>query len=157
MIWTDENIRKARESMEAWRGTPYGKCRRERGAGVDCVNFVVSVLVESGLMADIKLRFYPSWIGMHDPKDTLGRVIEESCYVRRVDRDEPKEFGDILTFRTRPHSNHLAIFDGEYVWHALAGRSVQKNPLDDWERKIRSWFRLERAEWKNHPMNVLRS
>ena len=74
------------EFLHDWEGTPYANKMREKGRGVDCVNFVVAY---SDWLADTdsEVLGLPKLLGYNDPKETLSviKFLERGWANTRVD------------------------------------------------------------------------
>lgn len=160
MIWTDERIKRGRQSLEEWRGTPHYNCLRIKGVGVDCVNFVSAVFIEAGILDDVPFGRYPTTEGQDNEKTALATVLMGAVECRRVEgwQNEPNAlwFGDIAIFKTRPQAAHMAFYDGFSIWHAIAKRSVMETPFDDWKNRIAAFYRVTKDGWKQNPGVLLR-
>jgi len=159
-VWTKKRIALGRQSLLEWEGTPHYNCLRTKGVGVDCVNLVSAVYIESGILDDVAFGRYSTTEGQDDQSGALLRVLAGAVHLKTVKgwRDDINilEFGDIAVFRTRPYSAHMAIYDGEFLWHSIGQRAVLKTPMSDWEHRISSFHRVTKLGWKNNPGNLLR-
>jgi cell wall-associated NlpC family hydrolase len=138
----DDVIRVAR----SWLGTPYRHMGRERGAGVDCVQFVAAVGEESGACPALEL---PPYRMLNRPDKTLA-MVERFAY--RLPLGSPT-LGAIVFFGRRPalptHFGIASELYGEFaVIHAdpTMGRVVEHTVPVDQLPLINSLWRFK--EWQ---------
>ena len=109
----DEIIASARR----WRRTPFHHHARVKGVGVDCLNLLVAVYQESGLLSlDYQLPDYPRDWHLHNGDERYLRGLEE--YAVKVETPMP---GDIASFKFGRVVSHAAIIiKWPMVIHALS-------------------------------------
>lgn len=91
-----------------WIGTPWHHAARVKGAGVDCVNFLIAVYSRIGLMPNIKLAHYPHDWHMHRDEPKFLNGLAEHC-----DKVDDVMTGDIVMFKYGRHAAHGAIYIGD--------------------------------------------
>lgn len=130
----------------AWLGTPYRHMGREKGAGVDCVQFVAAVGEEAGLCPPLAL---PPYRMINRPDKTLA-MVERFAY--RLSKDDPS-LGAIVFFGRRPglptHFGIASELFGKFaVIHAdpIMGRVVEHPVPVDQLPLINSLWRFK--EWQ---------
>lgn len=123
------------EEARGWLGTPYKKGRREKGVGVDCLNFMAGTLMEVGLLSDAPIRNYR--LRFWEREDLIREGIEEGMrymapgyWARWLQEGESPRPGDILCgtqFVRQDRPNHCCWLEeirpyGSIVLHARRGR-----------------------------------
>jgi NlpC/P60 family putative phage cell wall peptidase len=111
MSATREDV--VREAL-SWEGTPFHDAAGVKGAGTDCLHFIVRVFVAVGLLEDFNPAPYaPQWF-LHREEPLFLQGLERHAH--RVDAGLP---GDILMFNFGRHAAHAAILlDGDQIIHA---------------------------------------
>jgi cell wall-associated NlpC family hydrolase len=116
------------EEALSWISTPFHDCARVKGAGVDCLNFIAAVFIETGLIEPFELPSYkPQW-GSHRSEPLFLLGLER--YAHRVDQYLP---GDVVMFHYGRHASHSAIVvDARTIVHAFKPAGcVTKGALHD--------------------------
>ncbi len=104
----------------AWLRTPFHHQGRVKGVGVDCLQFLIAVNQESGLLPEVQYEHYPrDWHFHQDEERYLNAV---SRYARRVEIPLP---GDFALFKFGRCVSHAAIvIDWPLCIHAYVGQGV---------------------------------
>jgi NlpC/P60 family putative phage cell wall peptidase len=104
-----------------WKGTPWHHRARIKGAGVDCIQFLIGVYHACGLCPAIDTGYYPpDWMRHRDEERLLNGVRQYA------DEIEAPGLGDIVVYRFGRCFSHAGIFTGpqEIVHAYLAERVV---------------------------------
>ncbi len=153
-----ENIKKLRESLEEWRGTPFHHHARIKGIGCDCIQFGGGVAIDCGLIDDFqppKYSITPAGNGSSD-----GLLVdwfrEHSDRFEEIPVESTLIDGDYVCFSMSNLPHHLGIVDGfHWFWHCPRFQytltrdnkrtrgGVQKNMLTDstWSKRVSNIFR----------------
>ena len=126
-----------REAADAWRGTPFRKRARLRGAGVDCINLVLALYDAAGLNLDVELPHYGLFDGAC--RADAGPIIDwlecSERFWRLWRRGEPIvpiEAGDLLCLNIELSVHHVGIaLDGLNFFHILQGGAAGSSPTLD--------------------------
>ena len=99
---------------QTWLGTPWHHEARIKGAGVDCLQILIAVYHEAGLIDDIHPDSYsPDWHLHRDEPRYLQGLL---AYCDPVDAPLP---GDIVMFQYGRHAAHGGIvLDWPTILHA---------------------------------------
>ena len=155
-IWTFDRKAVALRELHEWHGTRHIDRLAIKGTGVDCINLVYEVLIESGVLERKPLGTYTTADGMNHPTDRLQRAIKHCCKCEVIPASEAPQFGDIAIFRTGSHSGHVGIFAEGLLWHALAGRGVTCSDLTLWRHAVVGWIRIVEMGLKADPVTALK-
>ena len=97
-----------------WIGTPYHHAARIKGAGVDCLTFIVEVYERAGVVGHQELPFYRPDFMNHEAEETYLRGLLE--HGREVDAPLP---GDVAIFKWGRIFAHAGIVtDWPWMLHA---------------------------------------
>lgn len=110
-----------------WLGTRYHDKAKIKGAGADCLTFIVGVGEAVGLVGDITLPFYSRQFGLHRSEQTYLDGLRE--YTREVETPLP---GDIVLWVFgRVYSHAAIVLEWPVIIHADTTRGVV---IDDADR-----------------------
>ncbi len=132
MISPDDIIAYARECLE----TPFRHQGRICGVGLDCAGVVAHVATRLGL----KVVETPGYARV--PSDgLLEAAAAAQPYLARVFDRRP---GDVLMMKFEGDPQHVGIYTGETIIHALwAAKKVVEHRLDSlWESRIVRIYRF---------------
>lgn len=117
----DERKRLVDEAL-TWLGTPYHHTGRVKGGGTDCGMLILQAFINTGLIADTEVEYYPiDWHLHRSAERYLGWVMR---YCRRVERETPFP-GDIVVYRYGRCISHGAlVIDWPRMIHAYLGLGV---------------------------------
>ena len=103
-----------------WNGTPFHHQGRVKGAGVDCLQLLVAVYSEVGLLPAVDTGHYPwDW---HYHRSEERYLTAVASHAARVDIPQP---GDLALFRFGRCVSHAAIvLDWPRCIHAYFGQGV---------------------------------
>lgn len=107
----------------SWIGTPYLHKQRSKGYGVDCVQFLVGVALNVGIIspeeaAAVPMNYSPRW-HLYQNEEVLEQYIGQyGCVAKNNQAILP---GDIMGFRFGRVTAHVGIFLGTTFIHALWG------------------------------------
>lgn len=124
-------------SAREWLGTKWQHNQCKKGLGVDCVNFLYAVAIESGLtIATIPKSYGRLAIGS-EISDYLSRhfILKPNLTI---------EESNILLFQFSGYNNHVAIATGkDSMIHASAShKKVVEHTIDN------RWLRILKGVWK---------
>lgn len=146
-IWTAERQALAIAEIMRWIGTPHINRLAQVGVGVDCIQFVLAVLVASEIIPQREVAAYSVMDGAHNPSGVLAGEIEKHLHVQSVSVDAP-QFGDIAVFYNGQQSAHVGFITGPAVWHSLSGFGVTRGGFNVWRRRIKYLYRLNQIGFK---------
>ncbi|WP_052360956.1 hypothetical protein [Geminisphaera colitermitum] len=134
----------------SWEGTPFFPHAASRGktGGVDCVNYVHEVLVETGVIPRQTLPDYTLDHARHNPHSQLLRWLlaatagpEPGFGEKTLILVPPRGHilpGDLFAIRTGLLDHHLAVaIHHAQVAHAIEGAGVTFTDQDDWRLQER--------------------
>lgn len=132
------------DAARDWVGTPYQHQHRMKGVGCDCVNLVIAVGLELGILdwtpeAFAKFRGYT-----RAPNPARMRLAMETFLVE-LPAGTPPEPGDIAWIGwARGLPMHLAIITGPTMIHAFSdARAVVEHGIDGlWRSRFHSIWRF---------------
>lgn len=103
-----------------WRDTPFHHEARIKGIGVDCLQFVVAVYQEAGLLDDIEIEHYPhDW---HFHRDEERYLVGFAQHARSVTTPLP---GDVALYKFGRCVSHAAlVIEWPLCIHAYMGQGV---------------------------------
>ena len=115
----EERARVVRIAKE-WENTPYASHQMKKGAGCDCITFIVAIYEEAGLVGRIVLPPYSEqWHLSHCEEKYLNELVKY-CNEVSVGRA-----GDIMVVKMGHAFSHGALVtDWPDVFHATKGRGV---------------------------------
>ncbi len=125
-----------------WLRTPYHHMARVKGAGVDCVQIIIAVYAQCGLIEDFQPEFYPPDWHLHRSDEKYLQGVTK--YATRIPVEEVLP-GDLLLFRFARCASHGAIVtEWPRVVHALMGIGVIESSVHEAELtgRIDSAWRL---------------
>lgn len=107
-------------AVRAWRNTPFHHAGRVKGVGVDCLQLLVAVFAEVGLLPAVDTGHYPrDW---HFHKSEERYLTGVASVAREVAVPLP---GDMALFRFGRCVSHAAIVvDWPLCIHAYVGQGV---------------------------------
>ena len=153
-----DRVKKFRELLLSWIGTPYRHMGRVKGRGADCTLFIAECAKEFGIFKKLEYDYYPKDWHLHSDKEYLLEGLErnkknlaDNLLLLEVEDKENLMFGDWLVFSISPRglSNHSAIYLGnEEFISALNKEGVCiKRLTKSWKKALRHVFRLyEKSE-----------
>lgn len=105
-----------------WKGTPYHHMARIKGAGVDCMTFIVETYAEVGLINRFDAPFYRPDFMRHRKEDHyLEGVLE---WGDEISESEAQPADMVLYKWGRIHAHSALILDWPQVIHALNGVQI---------------------------------
>lgn len=108
-------------AAELWIGTPYHHAARCPGVGIDCINLLCAVYETAGLIAPIRLPFYPADWMMHRSEELILQGVLEA-QLHQVQYPQP---GDVALFQFgRCYSHGAVVTDWPELIHAYVGYGV---------------------------------
>jgi cell wall-associated NlpC family hydrolase len=151
MIWTEEKKQLARDRCRYWDGTPHHHWMAVHGVGIDCIHFVVDVLIYAGVIPQTAIPQYHANLGRSGAEQKLIKEFSERAPVDLV--GPPYQFGDLLVFNPRIGTNHVALLIDNEVWHSQVRIGVLNHPFVDFKKSILKAMRLteEDDSWLNQP------
>lgn len=104
---TDEQRLVVIEEARSWIGTPWHHRARVKGAGVDCLQFVVGVFAACGLCDDLDTGYYgQDWMWHRNDELILDGLRQ---YAHEV---ETPSLGDIVVYKFGRTFSHVGIIAG---------------------------------------------
>ncbi len=134
------------EIARSWLNTPWHHNQNKKGLGVDCVNFLASVAIESGY----DIPPIPKKYG----RIATSTEIEDYLDVHFIRKNRTKELNktDLLLFKYSGYNTHVAIATSENtIIHASLGHGkVIEHPIDGvWWRILKNTWSFEKR-WLNY-------
>jgi hypothetical protein len=108
-----------------------------KGKGVDCANFVASVLIESKAISDFNMPFYRI-----DQIDRMNGLIEGKLANIGETVDTIKN-GDVLVYRLLKIL-HMGVYCDDSVFHIKEKDRVRQDKfkIPSWERRLEKVYRI---------------
>jgi NlpC/P60 family putative phage cell wall peptidase len=107
-------------AARGWLGTPFHHEGRVKGAGVDCLQLLIAVYSEVGLLPPVEPEHYPWDWHFHRSEERYLQGVAQ--HARQVPAAEP---GDIDLFKFGRCVSHAAIvLDWPRCIHAYFGQGV---------------------------------
>lgn len=115
-----ENVKRLKETLEGWIGTPFRHRACVKGLGCDCIHFVAGVFDEIGVFkfAINGVPEYPPDWHLHNTREMLLEGIKSRVPVEQVSLDNPKD-GDIMLGHYGQAASHASVYLGGYLYHSL--------------------------------------
>ena len=149
MILTPEDEVRILEECEVGRGTPHRNRIAKPGVGVDCIKFVLLVMMRAGTIKGLKIPKYPVNVGRRGAEEILIKNIERHLHVERIDPTKART-GDFAIFEARLSCNHVGLVVGPDLWQVLTGAAAEPYPYKEWVKYMHVLLRLTRREAKPH-------
>lgn len=133
-FFTDENrLRKMRDEVSSWIGTPFRDGWRVKGVGCDCLQLAVAIYNACGLRDQVVTPPYTvgAWKGLR-VSPILG-WLDGSPLFRKIESIEPIP-GDLLCFLQGRVVYHLGIYidhGNKMFAHSITGDGVCLHGLSD--------------------------
>jgi cell wall-associated NlpC family hydrolase len=126
-----ESLERAVVVAEAktWLGTPFRDQADVKGGGVDCAMLLVRVFVDTGIVAPLDPRPYPTQWHLHQGEERFLNVIER--FGAEVNRDPIP--GDVVVYQFgRCYAHGAVVIEENHLIHAyyLSGK-VEISPMID--------------------------
>ncbi len=107
-------------AARAWQSTPFHHAGRVKGAGVDCLQLLVAVYSEVGLLPPVDTGHYPRDWHFHKSEERYLDAVSSHAY--QVGVPQP---GDLALFKFGRCVSHAAIvIDWPLCIHAYFGQGV---------------------------------
>jgi NlpC/P60 family putative phage cell wall peptidase len=122
---------------KTWLNTPFAHQQQKKGAGCDCVGFLLGVYSAVGLIKPFTPEYYPpDWFIHRDTERYLDGMLQ---YTKLVDK--PKK-GDVAMYKFgRAFSHAIIAIDWPFGIHAFVGRGVAYvNVIQNsvfWKREVK--------------------
>jgi cell wall-associated NlpC family hydrolase len=118
---TEERAIVTRVARE-WLRTPYHSHARVKGAGCDCLTFIVEVFHEGGFIPQIEIPYYSPMWHLSRSEELYINAISKYCHEKDGARPLP---GDLMLIKIARVFAHAAIvLEWPLCVHALMGRGV---------------------------------
>lgn len=110
-------------AARAWLNTPFHHAGRVKGVGVDCLQLLVAVYSEVGLLPAVDTGHYPRDWHFHKSEERyLQAVASYAAPLSAMDRPQP---GDLALFKFGRCVSHAAIvIEWPLCIHAYFGQGV---------------------------------
>ena len=143
--------------MRSWLGTKYVRGQSCKGAGVDCVGFVLGIINEMCRWGDrVKRVDFPQDASMHNPRGALAvmkQIADTFAPYERVEGTGIVEPGDVIVVGPQnggPGHGMIVGAQKNTIWHST-GRAVQFTGMDSLRitrlRIFRVYRYLEKRRW----------
>ncbi len=136
---TDKEIIK---ECQSWKGTKWGHNVALKGYKTDCIQFIVAVYINLGLLPkNFKtIKYNRDW-ALHNAASVLIKTIR--IYCNEITFDKIKT-GDILIFKYGKCASHGGIYIGNNMFYqSLIRQGVVESNLKDYRSKFVSAWRLK--------------
>lgn len=151
-IWTADRQALALAEAERWRGTPHRHRIASLGRGIDCIRFVVKVMIAAGVVDDTTIPTYPTAWGLASAENKIAAAFMACCEAVRIPMDEwEPEFGDVCIWACGQNSNHVGIYLGRDVWHVSTNSPAGPLMLATARKRMQEAVRLVRPGWTSKP------
>ena len=141
---SEENLRKLKQSLDEWKGTPYKHWCGVKGQGCDCIHFVARVYEEMGY-GPFDIKPYPRDWNLHNEEELLfnGILKQLPCDVLPI--DIPLQNGDVILYKFGKTISHSGIYFNEEVYQALTDMRVEKLHWKDkrWFKRMKYILRVK--------------
>lgn len=136
---------KLKKILDSWLSTPFRHHTGVKGAGCDCIHFVIRVYEEMGILK-CECNFvpdYPKDWHLHNTRELLAEGIEKKLKVQKVSLDVLKN-GDIILSHYGKAASHASIYFDRYVYHSVTNIGVCKINFKDrfFRRQMRFAYRI---------------
>lgn len=121
------------------------------GIGVDCIHFVLAVLVEAGIIDRPTLPAYDERLGALRERNVIEDILTAHLHARPA---EAPEFGDIVVCRCGRQSNHIGIVIDDQMWHSPGKGYCGPEALANWRERIQSFVRIEQTGLRADPAEL---
>ena len=152
----DEEWSRVRRIALEWIGTPYRHLSMVKGRGADCTLFLGGVLLEAGILKEIKYDYYSRDWHIHTKeefvKESWIKHLSKSCRddVRGITiydaKPESVLRGDILGFSTTKMgvTNHSTLYLGDGMMiQSINRKMVHETRFGNyWKEKLTTIFRI---------------
>lgn len=135
-----------------WTGTRWLHQGRMKGVGVDCINLVIGVGLDTGLITQEGLDNFDNPEYYRYGRSPNGELLLQGCdhFLDRVPMSDLK-LGDILIFKFVEEPQHFAIVTEStpiYIIHAFAhARKVVEHRFDQtWKDRVVACYRFRNIE-----------
>lgn len=153
--WTDDEKRRALACCELFEGTPHMQRRSTPGRGVDCVQLVVAVLQEAGVLPAFRWPQYRQDIGWNLDRNHLGDLMAEVFHAEKLDpADWEPQTGDVGIFKCGRTTNHCGIFVNGRFWHVTVDAPAHHCALRVVHRSLQEVVRITDRGLKSAPENL---
>lgn len=143
-IWTDERKEGARAVCRRFAGTPHRNRMAVPGknGGVDCIHFVIQVMIGAGVIPKVKLPAYDERMGIWRERNIIEDIILQYAAGDSLPPETPEEFGDIVICAVGRQTNHVGIIVDGVMWHVRGQGYCGFEPLVVWKDRTQSLIRL---------------
>lgn len=150
-IWDWQRREKASAVAERYRGTRHINRLNIPGEGVDCINFVMSVLAGAGIIPRVRLPYYDERLGSFRRRNVIQDIFEIHGFVEAHDPTEQPEFGDVVICQCGRQSNHVGIILDGWFWHVPAGGFCSPEEWTIWKYRSQALLRFTHTGLRNDP------
>lgn len=147
---TEEKIETLRAELLSWKNTPYKHCVGVKGAGVDCIFYVLRTLEAVGATNGKRIYIppYPKDWHLHRGEQLLKEGIERELELVMIGERKGKFLlmrediadGDIILYKFGRHAAHCGIYLGKQVHQTLSHSGVETRSWNDSDMKPRTTY-----------------
>ena len=130
------------EEAKSWQGTPWKHGIAIKGYGADCVQWLVTLGKDAGLISpDYKtIKYHQDW-AMHNSHSVLEEELKKIAY--QIKKEE-MQLCDIIVVRYGKCGSHAALYiGGGKIIHAYLKSSIREDNLKMFGKRITSVWRLK--------------
>jgi cell wall-associated NlpC family hydrolase len=129
------------EEAKSWKGTKWMHGQAVKGAGADCIQFIVAVYKELELLPkNFKTIRYNRDYALHNSDSALLREIKKYCHIVSL---SDLRVGDILLYKYDRCEHHAAIYIGnKKIIQSKLRIGVVESYLSDENNFFKSAWRL---------------
>ncbi|MBW1998629.1 MAG: C40 family peptidase [Deltaproteobacteria bacterium] len=142
---SEENVRRLKETLKSWEGTPWRHRTAVKGLGADCIHFVLGVLGEMGILdlSRIPVPDYPPDWHLHNTREMLYEGLHRYLNVVDVPVSEVRN-GDIILIHFGKAASHAAFYLDGFIYHCVRPGGVSKGSFNDrtWRKRMKIAVRL---------------
>jgi len=140
-----ENVKRLKEVLESWEGTPWRHRTAVKGLGADCIHFVLGVLDELNVLdlRQIPVPDYPPDWHLHNTRELLYEGLHRYLNVTDVPVSGVKN-GDIVLVHFGKAASHAAFYLDGFIYHCVRPGGVSKGSFSDptWRKRMKIAVRL---------------
>jgi len=135
--------------LDSWLGTPWRHWAGMKGAGADCIHFVVRVLEETGAVDRryLAIPHYAADWHVHRDRELLLEGLRKIPNLVEVGIEEPQN-GDLILFKFYKATSHAGFYFDGRLYHSVMNIGVIASPWTEriWHKHRSHGFRVMEEE-----------
>lgn len=153
-VWDLNRRMAARDVAADFAGTPHRDRMALPREGVDCVNFVLAVLIRTGVVPPAQLPFYHEALGSLRRRNVIEDILAAHLHCDVLQPGSPAEFGDIVVCQCGRQSNHVGIIIDGSFWHCPARGHCGPEAWHQWAARAQCLVRVTAPGYKAAPASL---